>query len=255
MNSLKEKTSEELLVEYKKTGDIKIKQEIVLRYVYIVKNIAIQMRGVYLSFAQLDDIVNEGVIALMSSIDKFDIEKNVKFETYVSKRIRGLIIDIARRQDWIPRSIRTSAKNIENATSILFDKLGRYPTSKEIADYLHISLDKFYDEQKKTKLSNLISLEMLIEEGGNSNPVNQAVNNDVEDMPEQHLENSEFEDAMKKGIETLRKNEQLVISLYYRKELTMKEIATVMNLSEPRISQIHSNAIRKLKVYMENFIK
>ena len=95
----KEKSNDELLKLYKETGSLEIKQEIVMRYVYLVKSIALQMRDIYLSFVQVDDIINEGVIAIMSAIDKFDIDKNVKFETYISKRIKGMIIDLARKQD------------------------------------------------------------------------------------------------------------------------------------------------------------
>lgn len=252
---IEEKTSEELLVEYKKTKDQRIKQELVLRYVYIVKNIAIQMRGVYLSFTHVDDIINEGVIALMSSIDKYDLSKNVKFETYVSKRIRGMIIDIARRQDWVPRSVRKSAKDIDNATNVLYSQLGRYPTDKEVAAYLQISVEKYQEDLGKTNIFNVLSLDMIMDEStGNSQKTNQLLTTNSDTIPEQHLQNSEFQSALKKGLETLRKNEQMVISLYYRKELSMKEIAAVLNVSEPRISQIHANALRKLRIYMQKFV-
>ena len=96
-------TNEELLTEYQKTGELSMKQELVMRYVYIVRSIAIQMRDVYVSFAQIEDIVNEGVLVIMSALDKFDPEKNVKFETYISKRIKGMVIDMARKQDWMDR--------------------------------------------------------------------------------------------------------------------------------------------------------
>lgn len=121
--SYSEMTNEELLRKYKETNDLSMKQELVMRYVYIVKSIALQMRDVYLSFAQVDDMINDGVLAIMNALDKFDFEKNVKFETYVSKRIRGMIIDLARRQDWIPRSVRKSAKEIDNATMELYNEL------------------------------------------------------------------------------------------------------------------------------------
>ena len=103
-DELKEKTNEELLALYKAGKDRQVKQEIVLRYVYLVKNIAMKYRGVYASFTQLDDIVNEGIIALMAAVDKYDPDKNARFETFVSKRLKGLIIDIARKQDWIHRA-------------------------------------------------------------------------------------------------------------------------------------------------------
>ena len=121
------KTNEELLKLYKETGNLDVKQEIVMRYIYLVKSIALQMRDIYLSFYQVDDIINEGVIAIMSAIDKFDMDKNVKFETYISKRIKGMIIDLARKQDWVPRSARKSIRDIEEAVTTLYNKLGYYP--------------------------------------------------------------------------------------------------------------------------------
>ena len=125
---LEDKTNEELFKEYKVTKNNRIKQELVLRYVYIIKNIALKMKGVYTSFAQMDDIINESVIVLMNSIDKFEPEMNVKFEAYISKRLRGLIIDMARKQDWIPRNVRKNARLIDDATNVLYNKLGRFPT-------------------------------------------------------------------------------------------------------------------------------
>lgn len=106
----KEMSNEELLKLYKETNNLEVKQALVMRYIYLVKTIALRMRDIYISFSQLDDIVNEGVIVIMSAIEKFDIDKNVKFETYISKRIKGMIIDLARKQDWVPRSTRKSAR-------------------------------------------------------------------------------------------------------------------------------------------------
>lgn len=253
-SQFQEKTNEELFAEYKMTGEQAIKQELVLRYVYIVKNIAIQMRGVYLDFAQLDDIVNEGVLALMTAIDKFSLDKNVKFETYISKRIRGLIIDIARQNDWVPRSVRKNAKEIDNATNYLFTKLGRMPNDQEIATHLDISLEKYKQELGKTNLINVLSLETFLEDNGARKRSNQMMITNYETMPEEYLQNSELRRTMKKGLESLRKNEQMVISLYYKHDLSMKEIAGVLNVSEPRISQIHANAIRKFRIYMERIM-
>ena len=126
----------ELLALYKKTGDEQLKWEIVLRYEDIVKYVAMQVRGIYSGFAQVEDIINEGLITLLKAIDKFDLSQGVKFETYVSKRIRGMIIDLARKQDWVPRTVRKRAKEIDEATADLANQLGRYPTSSEMAAYL-----------------------------------------------------------------------------------------------------------------------
>lgn len=243
------KTSEELLVEYKRTKDHRIKQELVLRYVYIVRNIAVQMRGIYLSFSQIDDMINEGVIAIMSAIEKFDVDKKIKFETYVSKRIRGLIIDIARKQDWVPRSVRKNAKDIDDANNALYARLGRFPTDQEVADYMHVSLEKYKEDLVKTNVYNLLSLDKMLDDD-NSRKTEQLLSAGADSSPEQYLQNREMAALLQEGLKNLRENEQTVISLYYVKELSMKDIASVLSVSEPRISQIHASAIRKLRLFM-----
>ena len=145
-----EKSNEELLQMYSRTHSLEIKQELVMRYVYIVKSVALQMRDVYSSFSQIEDIVNEGVIVIMNAIEKFDMDKNVKFETYISKRIKGMIIDLARKQDWVPRSARKNARDIDEAVTALYNKNGMYPTPEEVAAYLEISMDKYQDILRKT---------------------------------------------------------------------------------------------------------
>ncbi|MEG0109185.1 MAG: FliA/WhiG family RNA polymerase sigma factor [Lachnospiraceae bacterium] len=244
-------SNEELLAEYGQSKDLKIKQELVMRYIYIVKSISIQMRNVYLGFAQVDDIVNEGALAIMNAIDKFDLEKNVKFETYISKRIRGMIIDLARKQDWIPRSVRKNAKDIDNASIQLYNDLGRYPSPQEIADNLGIELDKYQETLGKTTLFNVLSLDIILEETSENRKTVQLMSHNMSEHPEQYVLDEEFKSIIAEGIKSLKANEQTVISLYYVEELHMKEIAKVIQVSEPRISQIHANAIRKLRLFMQ----
>lgn len=247
-------TNEELLIKYKRTKDIKVKHELVMRYMYMVKSISIQMRDVYLSFAQVEDIVNEGVLTIMSGIEKFDPELNVKFETYISKRIRGMIIDMARKQDWIPRSVRKNAKEMDQAVTELCNRLGRFPTPQETADYMNLSLEKYQEALGKTNVYNVLSLDMVLEAGSDNKKTVQLPSVNEDDQPEDHYLQEEFKQIMVEAINNLKDNEQKVISLYYMDELNMKEIAKVMNVSEPRISQIHANAIQKLRLYMTNFI-
>ena len=254
---LEEKTNEELFALYKNSGDVEIKQELVLRYIYIVKNIAIKMKGVYMSFAQMDDIINESVLVLMAAIDKFDPSMQVRFESYISKRLRGLIIDMARKQDWIPRNIRKNARLIEEATNTLYHELGRFPTDEEMAAYFHVSVEKYRSKMlSKTNLHSLVSLDALFE-GQKEGKISSSVAELTDDsyMPEEFLEEKEQEEVLKDGIAALRENEQTVLSLHYQKELNMKEIARVMELSESRISQIHTNALRKLRLYMQEHFK
>ena len=247
-------TNEDLLIKYKRTKDIKMKHELVMRYMYMVRSISIQMRDVYLSFAQVEDIVNEGVLTIMSGIEKFDPEMNVKFETYISKRIRGMIIDMARKQDWIPRSVRKNAKELDNAVMELCNRLGRFPSPKETADYMNISLEKYQEALGKTNVYSVLSLDMVLEAGSENKKTVQLPAVNENEQPEDHYLQEEFKQILVQAINNLKENEQKVISLYYMDELNMKEIAQVMNVSEPRISQIHSNAIQKLKLYLTGFI-
>ena len=244
----------DLIAEYQQTGKLEIKQIIALRYIYLIKNIALQIRGVYSSFAQTDDIISEGVITLMKAIDKFDLSKNVRFETYVTKRIRGMIIDLARQQDWVPRSVRKRQRDIDDAINVLYAEYGRYPTDLEIADYMGLSMDRYQEELSKTNLCNLMSLQVLLEEREVELEKDQLPHLGPEYQPEQALQNKETSQALKDGILSLRENEQMVLSLYYEKSLQMKEIAHILDVSEPRVSQIHSNAIRKLRIHMTKYI-
>lgn len=247
----KDRTNEELLVEYKATNQLEIKQELALRYLYIVRSVAVQMRDVYVGFTQLDDIVHEGVIALMGALDKFDIDKNVKFETFIAKRIRGMVIDIARKQDWVPRTVRKSAKEINEASMAIYAETGQTPGSKAIAERLKISEDKFQEIMGKTNLFSVLSLDAILQETNERQRAVQMPSAVKSEQPEEYYLQCEFKELLQESIQSLKQNEQMVISLYYVEELNMKEIAQVLEVSEPRISQIHANAIRKLKQYIE----
>jgi len=250
-----DKSNEELLEQYSKTRDFEMKQELVLRYLYVVKSAAVRMRDVYAGFAQIDDIINEGVIMLMSSIEKFEPEQNVKFETYISKRVRGMIIDLARKQDWVSRSARKNAKTIQLAAEELAVQNGRMPEEHEIIEYLGITAEKFYEINSKINLFSVLSLDMILE-GASETGQTIAIPSEVSsEQPEENYLENEFKEILADGIRTLKEKEQMVISLYYMEELNMKQIAEVMDVSEPRVSQIHSGAVRKLKDYIETAIQ
>ncbi len=246
-------SAEELFQAYKRTGDQDLKWPLVMRYTGLVKTIALQVRGVYSSFAQVDDIVNEGLLTLAGAVDKFDPEKGIKFETYVSKRIRGAVIDLARRQDWVPRSVRRKARDIDQASSELFSELGRYPTDQEMASRLGVSQDQYQEDLANSSMCNVLSLDAIFEDreenGGAELP-----DGSQDSRPEDSMLRQELLETLTKAITSLRENEQMVISLYYQKNLSMKEIAQVMEVSEPRISQLHSRAIQKLKLYMNQYM-
>ncbi|MCM1441436.1 MAG: FliA/WhiG family RNA polymerase sigma factor [Roseburia sp.] len=244
----------DLLSLYKQTGDEELKWPLVLRYEGLIKSAALQIRGVYSSFAQVDDIVSEGILTLLSSIDKFDPEKGIKFETYVSKRIRGMVIDLARKQDWLPRNIRQRAKEIDTAVSSLANELGRFPTDHEVASHLGIPTDKYQKEAARVALSNTLSLDALMDARDLEGYRFEVSTEDPTVQPETVLEDQELQETLAQGVAALQKNEQIVLSLYYEKNLHMKEIAQVMGVSEPRISQIHSRAIQKLREHMSTYM-
>ena len=244
----------DLLALYKQTGDEELKWPLVLRYEGLIKSAALQIRGVYSSFAQVDDIVSEGILTLLSSIDKFDLEKGIKFETYVAKRIRGMVIDLARKQDWLPRNIRQRAKEIDAAVSSLANELGRFPTDQEVAGHLGIPTDKYQKEAARVALSNTLSLDALMDARDLEGYRFEVSSEDPAVQPEAVLEDQELQETLASGIAALQKNEQIVLSLYYEKNLHMKEIAQVMEVSEPRISQLHSRAIQKLREHMGTYM-
>ena len=244
-------TNEELLEEYGRAGNIDIKQELVGRYMYVVRTIAVQMRDVYLSFAEVEDIIQEGVITLMNLLDKYDSSKNAKFETYLSRRMRGMIIDIARKQEWGSRNVRKNMRTIENAISELTIKNGKTPDSRDVAEYLNMPYSKYQEVIGKKSLLSIISLDMIMEEAQEMKRAPQIPAVSADEQPEETYLKKEMLDVLESGINRLNEKERIIISLYYVEELNMREIAQVMNVSEPRISQLHSGAIRKLKGYIE----
>lgn len=243
-----------LLRLYKQTGDETLKWPLVLRYEGLIRNAALQVRGVYSSFAQVEDIINEGILTLLGAVDKFDPDKGVKFETYVAKRIRGMVVDLARKQDWLPRNVRQRAREIDEAVSVLSNELGRFPTEKEVADRLGVPLERYQKDAARTALNNTISLDALMDSSDLDTYRFELPDQDERGQPETVLQDRELQEMLAAGIAALQENEQIVLSLYYEKNLHMKEIAQVMEVSEPRISQIHARAIQKLREYMTDYM-
>ncbi len=241
----------ELLVLYKETDNDAYKWELVLRMTDYVKRIAVQASGLYSKFTQTDDIVQEGILVLANAVDRFDITMEVKFETYVSKRLRGMIIDLVRKNDWIPRQLRQKVSKIKKSTDELSVKLGRVPTDKEIYEFMGISKEEYDEIISDTAVATLISLDFLSESYGNASGKMFSDDN-IKNMPEEAFEEKELHQKLKRGIDSLKENERIVLSLYYDEELTMKEIAEVIGVSSPRVSQIHSRAVRNLKQYLES---
>ncbi|NLK43009.1 MAG: FliA/WhiG family RNA polymerase sigma factor [Tissierellia bacterium] len=235
-----------LWTKYTKTKDKEVKKAIIEYYIDLVKIVSGRMYNFYGSKIEYEDLLGYGILGLIDSIDKFDITKNIKFETYAQIRIKGAIIDNIRKLDWIPRSLRKKSKDVQNTIYQLENQLGRTPTNGEIAKALDISLKELETLLSDISTFNISSLDEIILANGDFSSDFQQDNN----RPEEIYENKELKEILADSFNILTENEKLVISLYYYEELTYKEIGYIMDLSESRISQIHSKAILKIKNYL-----
>lgn len=243
---------EDLWLEYQQSKNTDTRNLIVVQYSYMVKCIALKTVGRYQYFNYMDDLVNEGLIALLDAVEKFDPDKKVKFETYASIKIRGAMIDYIRKQDCFPRRLKRMAKSLNEAENTLSHELGRNPTDQELAGYLSVSLEEYEKMQAETCSLNMLSFEELIYEKGVEN-IEFGVSGDPIRGPEQVIAEKELGDVLAEYIDQLNEKEKLVISLYYKEQLKIKEISGIMEISDSRVSQIHSNALRKLKKSLNEY--
>ncbi|MBQ4522711.1 MAG: FliA/WhiG family RNA polymerase sigma factor [Lachnospiraceae bacterium] len=237
---------------YSKTKDSSIKEKLIIEYAPLVKFVAGRL-SMYLGYTvEFDDLVGYGIFGLIDAIDKFDYEKGIKFETYASLRIRGSILDQIRKMDWIPRSVRQKQKKIDSAMSSLEAKLNRPATEEELAGFLELSVDELLQWLEQTNISNVASLEEFVEQGAEIGIDDSRRRKS--DMPESAYEEKELKDILIKALDGLTEKERKVVELYYYEELTLKEISMVLEVSESRISQLHTRAIQKLKEKLGNNI-
>jgi RNA polymerase sigma factor for flagellar operon FliA len=235
--------------QYQASRDIDIRNRIIEKYSSLVKIIALKMRGVYQYYGDVDDIVNEGIIALMDAIEKYDTSKNTKFETYASIRIKGSIIDYVRKQDWIPRKVKSDFKNIKDAQELLTNKFGRIPNDNEVAEHLNMEMEDYNKIIGKAHGAGILSFEELI---GEVNLAEYGVSDN--DLPEYEMESKELFKVLKESVNKLNEKEKLIISLYYKEELKLKEIASILEISNSRVSQIHTSALQKLEKSVKSYL-
>ena len=231
--------------DYKKNKSEKLREQIIVEYVPLVKLVAGRL-NMYLGYTvEYDDLVRYGVFGLIDAIDKFDFDKNIKFETYASLRIRGSILDQIRKMDWIPRSVRQKQKQIESAISLLEKEKGSNVSDKEIADKIGISVDEYRNWESLTNVSNIASLDEFMEQGTDGSV--KEFRNTTYIEPEESVDNDEVKKMLMNALELLTEKEKKVVLLYYYEDLTLKEVAKVLEVSESRISQLHSKALEKMK--------
>ena len=237
---------------YMKNRSGEIRDQLIMEYAGLVKLVAGRM-NMYLGYnVEYDDLVGYGIFGLIDAIDKFDYGKNVKFETYASLRIRGAILDQIRKMDWIPRSLRQKQKRIDAAMAKVEAETGHVATDEDIAKELGITEDELLEWQGQTKATNLISLDEYTEAG--SEVKMDSIGNSHFEQPEEAIEKEELKKIMAKAIESLTEKERLVITLYYYEEMTLKEISLTLEVSESRVSQLHTKALTKMKALLGDYV-
>lgn len=228
---------------YRDTHSLSLRNTILTAYLDIVTFNVRRMSGTVKNKADLEDIINEGVIALISCIDKYDPRRGVQFDSFASIRVRGSIIDYIRKQDWVPRNIRKKSIDAENAYIEVQSINGRPATDSEVADRLGMDLSEYNKISSEAYGFALLSYEEFLQQ--NMLPLKEPTS--PIKTPEQNLSEEELKKSMAEAIDRLGEKERMIISLYYYENLKLKEIAAVLGLTPSRVSQIHSKALMKLQ--------
>ncbi len=243
---------EKLWHEYRRNPTPELRERLIIEYASLVRVVAGRL-SMYLGYnVEYEDLVSYGVFGLIDAIDKFDTKKDVKFETYASLRIRGSILDQIRKMDWIPRTVRQKQRRIEEAIQKVETRTGRNASDGDIANELGIAEDELNDWQSQLKITNIVSLNEFLEQGGE--PMMDAKNNSHFAQPEDAIQEEELKKLLKESLEFLTEKERKVVLLYYYEDLTLKEISNILEVSESRVSQLHTKALAKMRKRMGNYM-
>jgi RNA polymerase sigma factor for flagellar operon FliA len=252
-----DKSEEELWKLYKKTKDKKIREHFVTQYAPLVKYVAGKIAIGMPQNVDFDDLVGYGVFGLLDAIEKFDPNKDIKFKTYAVTRIRGAIYDELRSIDWVPRSVRQKAKELERVIGKLENRLGRSATDEEISKELGISIKELHTLILKISGASILSLSDVWYVGDESDKVSvmETIESPKSLNPDIIVEREEIKNIIVQAISELPDKEKKVLILYYYEDLTLKEIGEVLQVTESRISQLHTKAIMRLRSKLMNIKK
>ncbi|MGZ4441363.1 MAG: RNA polymerase sigma factor WhiG [Gaiellaceae bacterium] len=235
--------------EYRRNRDEKLRDRLILTYAPLVKYVAGRLGSGLPAHVEEGDLVSYGLLGLIGAIERYDPDRDVKFETYAIARIKGSIIDELRALDWVPRSVRARARDIERAVAELESKLGRAPSDDEIATKLGLTEDELEDSLTEISRSSIAALDELwtVSAGGDQIALIDTIEDTQGPEPQSALQQTELREAMADAIARLPEREKLVVTLYYYEELTLREIGEVLGVTESRVSQLHTKAILRLK--------
>ena len=229
---------------YNAAGQIN-KDQLVQRFAPLVKRIAYHLMARLPSSVQVDDLIQKGMMGLLDAINRFEAGMGAQFETYAAQRVRGAMLDGLRENDWLPRSLRRDFRRIEVAISQLEQQFGRAPSEQELANSLDMSLAEYQKMLQDARGHQLISFEDMVEDGDEDFLERHLTDESSE--PSKLLEDQSLRQILAQGIELLPEREKLMMALYYEQDLNLREIGAVMNVTESRICQLHSQAVARLR--------
>ena len=234
--------------EYTINRNPQIREQLLIQYLPLVKYVAGRMMFSLPTCVDYNDLLSAGVMGLIGALERFKPEQGVKFETFVLPRIKGSILDELRTLDWAPRSLRSKARRVEKASEYLEKELGRSASGQEIADELNMNVQEYGGVLRELSKASLLSLDgSRVEENEQITSMYDLLENSQSVNPQNSLETTEMKDLLVEAIEGLNEQEKIVMALYYYEELTLKEIGQVLNITESRVSQIHSKSLGSLK--------
>jgi RNA polymerase sigma factor FliA len=238
-----------LWLEFRRTNDKGVRDRLILTYAPLVKYVAGRLGSGLPAHVDEGDLVSYGLLGLIGAIERYDPGRDIKFETYAIARIKGAIIDELRALDWVPRSVRSRAREIERAIAELEAKLGTAPTDEQIAGKIGITVEELEDSLTDISRSSIAALDELWSVSGDGDQVSlmDTIEDESGPRPAEALDETETREALAEAIARLPEREKLVVTLYYYEELTLREIGEVLGVTESRVSQLHTKAILRLK--------
>ena len=245
--------TDRLWASYKSAGGRDVRDALILHYSPLVKYVAGRMASGLPTHVEEADLISYGLIGLISAIERFELEREIKFETYAIPRIRGAIIDELRALDWVPRSVRAKARQIERANVKLEHKLQRPPTDEEMSAELDMTMEEFQDALIQISNSTIAALDELwtvSDSSGDQVSLLDTLQDPKAPDPAREADATDLKDRVADAIARLPEREKLVIALYYYENLTLREIGEVLGVTESRISQLHTKAVLRLRSHM-----
>jgi RNA polymerase sigma factor FliA len=240
---------------YKATGEVQARERLVVAYSPLVKYVSGRMASGLPAHVEEADLISYGLVGLISAIQRFELEREIKFETYAITRIKGAIIDELRSLDWVPRSVRARAREIERANSKLEHKLQRAPSDEEMAGELNISVDEFQEALVQISNSTVAALDELwsvSDSSGDQVSLLDTLQDPDAPDPSEVMDATDMKDRVADAISRLPEREKLVVALYYYENLTLREIGEVLGVTESRVSQLHTKAVLRLKSALQS---